>query len=68
MPEDKSRIVEEGNYHKFTKSKDQHKMRKMLLETGDREMVEVRLIVAERIGVHGLTVASRPLRPTAFGA
>lgn len=38
---DKSRIVEEGNYHKFTKSKDSPQMAKMLLDTGDRELVEV---------------------------
>lgn len=38
---DKSRIVEEGNYHKFTKSKDSSRMAKMLLDTGDRELVEV---------------------------
>jgi predicted NAD-dependent protein-ADP-ribosyltransferase YbiA (DUF1768 family) len=39
---DKSRIVEEGNYHKFTKSKNHEQMLKMLLDTGDRELVEVR--------------------------
>jgi predicted NAD-dependent protein-ADP-ribosyltransferase YbiA (DUF1768 family) len=38
---DKSRIVEEGNYHKFTKSKDSKHFTKMLLDTGDRELVEV---------------------------
>lgn len=38
---DKSRIVEEGNYHKFTKSKGKPEMLKWLLETGDRELVEV---------------------------
>lgn len=38
---DKSRIVEEGNYHKFTKGKDSPWMAKKLLETGDRELVEV---------------------------
>ena len=37
---DKSRIVEEGNYHKFTKSTPE--MRQKLLDTGDRELVEVR--------------------------
>ena len=41
MDTDKSRIVEEGNYHKFTKSKESPQMLKMLLETGDRELVEV---------------------------
>jgi predicted NAD-dependent protein-ADP-ribosyltransferase YbiA (DUF1768 family) len=39
---DKSRIVEEGNYHKFTKGKESSWMAKKLLETGDRELVEVR--------------------------
>lgn len=38
---DKSRIVEEGNYHKFTKGKHSPWMAKKLLETGDRELVEV---------------------------
>jgi len=39
---DKIRIVEEGNYHKFTKAKQGAQMAKMLLDTGDRELVEVR--------------------------
>ena len=38
---DKSRIVEEGNYHKFTNSKSNPGMAKKLLDTGDRELVEV---------------------------
>jgi len=38
---DKSRIVEEGNYHKFTKSKESEQMLKALMATGDRELVEV---------------------------
>ncbi|KAK3621415.1 hypothetical protein LTR56_022809 [Elasticomyces elasticus] len=37
---DKSRIVEEGNYHKFTKSKTKPEMLGMLMATGDRELVE----------------------------
>ncbi|KAK0855228.1 hypothetical protein LTR03_001994 [Friedmanniomyces endolithicus] len=37
----KSRIVEEGNYHKFTKSKSKPEMLGMLLATGDRELVGV---------------------------
>lgn len=41
---DKSRIVEEGNYHKFTKGKDSPWMAKKLLETGDRELVEVSIV------------------------
>ncbi|KAK3050872.1 hypothetical protein LTR09_007950 [Extremus antarcticus] len=38
--EHKSRIVEEGNYHKFTKGKESREMAKQLLATGDRELVE----------------------------
>ncbi|KAK4495789.1 hypothetical protein PRZ48_013057 [Zasmidium cellare] len=38
--EHKSRIVEEGNYHKFTKSKEEEGLLKKLLETGERELVE----------------------------
>ncbi|KAF2167991.1 hypothetical protein M409DRAFT_22135 [Zasmidium cellare ATCC 36951] len=38
--EHKSRIVEEGNYHKFTKSKEDKGMLRKLLDTGDRELVE----------------------------
>ncbi|KAF2016183.1 DUF1768-domain-containing protein [Aaosphaeria arxii CBS 175.79] len=37
---EKYRIVVEGNYLKFTKSKDADELRKMLLATGDRELVE----------------------------
>jgi ribA/ribD-fused uncharacterized protein len=37
---DKLRIVEEGNWHKFTKSKEVAKFKKLLLDTGDRELVE----------------------------
>jgi ribA/ribD-fused uncharacterized protein len=37
---DKLRIVEDGTYHKFTKSVDAENLRKMLLETGDKELVE----------------------------
>ncbi|PSK55989.1 hypothetical protein B9Z65_4867 [Elsinoe australis] len=36
----KSKIVEEGNYHKFTKTPAGDKLREKLLETGDRELVE----------------------------
>lgn len=38
---DKSRIVAEGNYHKFTKCKEAAEMSKSLLATGNRELVEV---------------------------
>jgi len=40
---DKSRIVEEGNWHKFTNAKESSEMQKLLLATGERELVEVRL-------------------------
>ncbi|KAF2712183.1 DUF1768-domain-containing protein [Pleomassaria siparia CBS 279.74] len=36
----KSKIVEEGNYHKFTISNGAQGMQLMLLATGDRELVE----------------------------
>jgi predicted NAD-dependent protein-ADP-ribosyltransferase YbiA (DUF1768 family) len=53
---DKSRIVEEGNYHKFTKGKESAEMAKLLLATGDRELVEVsaRWTVGCRILLTGL--------------
>ncbi|KAB2569917.1 N-glycosidase [Lasiodiplodia theobromae] len=38
--EHKSRIVEEGNWWKFTSSKEQSQLRDRLLATGDRELVE----------------------------
>ncbi|KAK4996491.1 hypothetical protein LTR66_003907 [Elasticomyces elasticus] len=38
--ENKSRIVEEGNYHKFTSSEPQLQLKRKLLETGERELVE----------------------------
>jgi hypothetical protein len=37
---EKSRIVEEGNYHKFTISEDAERLRILLMETGERELVE----------------------------
>jgi ribA/ribD-fused uncharacterized protein len=37
---DKLRIVEEGNYHKFTISEDAENLKAMLLATGERELVE----------------------------
>ena len=36
----KEKIVEEGNWYKFTKTKSEN-LRQKLLETGDRELVEV---------------------------
>ncbi|KAH8732486.1 hypothetical protein GQ44DRAFT_585201, partial [Phaeosphaeriaceae sp. PMI808] len=36
----KVRIVEEGNYHKFTKSGDAERLRGLLEATGERELVE----------------------------
>ncbi|KAF2145160.1 uncharacterized protein K452DRAFT_244855 [Aplosporella prunicola CBS 121167] len=38
--ENKSRIVEEGNFYKFTHSKEKTQLAKLLLATGDRELVE----------------------------
>ncbi|KAF2097538.1 DUF1768-domain-containing protein [Rhizodiscina lignyota] len=38
--EHKSRIVEEGNWWKFTVSKEKHQIKEALLATGDREIVE----------------------------
>jgi predicted NAD-dependent protein-ADP-ribosyltransferase YbiA (DUF1768 family) len=46
---DKSRIVEEGNYHKFTKCQDSKHFTKMLLDTGDRELVEVSMIACHNM-------------------
>jgi ribA/ribD-fused uncharacterized protein len=37
---DKLEIVTQGNYHKFTSSRDAADLRAWLLETGDRELVE----------------------------
>ena len=39
--DEKMRIVEEGSYHKFTKSEGCKEMRERLLATGDGELVEV---------------------------
>ena len=36
----KLEIVTQGNYHKFTISEDAENLRKMLLATGERELVE----------------------------
>jgi len=38
--ESKLRIVEEGNWFKFTDSKDAEELKKQLLATGEREIVE----------------------------
>lgn len=48
MPTDKSRIVEEGNWHKFTKTKGRPELAQLLLDTGDRELVEVSLTRSHR--------------------
>lgn len=65
----KSRIVEEGNYHKFTKARQSAEMAKKLLDTGDRELVEVS---SKRLRTPGLsstlTSRCRHLPPTASGA
>lgn len=41
--ENKLRIVEEGSYLKFTASTVAEELKKTLLETGDKEIVEVRI-------------------------
>jgi predicted NAD-dependent protein-ADP-ribosyltransferase YbiA (DUF1768 family) len=41
--EAKLRIVEEGNWFKFTESKVAEELKKQLLATGEREIVEVHL-------------------------
>ena len=60
----KLRIVEEGSYHKFTKSEDAANLKKLILETGDREIVEVSHVLAawKRL------TESRPLHSTRSGA
>lgn len=43
---EREKIVQEGSYYKFTNAVDEgHKkwLKKLLLETGDRELVEVRV-------------------------
>lgn len=37
----KLKIVEDGNYWKFTKSEDAENLKRLILSTGDREIVEV---------------------------
>jgi ribA/ribD-fused uncharacterized protein len=39
--ENKLRIVEEGTWFKFTASKNSDELKKLLLETGEREIIEV---------------------------
>lgn len=65
---DKSRIVEEGNYHKFTKCQDSPHFTKMLLDTGDRELVEVSVIWIPQDVERLLTSQRRPRLQIAFGA
>jgi len=65
----KSRIVEEGNYHKFTKSKTGPGMLKALLDTGDRELVEVSAHPPAAPTRHALTaIICRLHRQTGYGA
>jgi len=64
---DKSRIVEEGNYHKFTKGKESPWMAKKLLETGDRELVEVSTHDTDLL-LTKLTSIPRPPQQIASGA
>ena len=62
---DKYRIVEEGNWHKFTKSKDHEELAKKLLSTGDREIVEVSLSLYMVSPVS--LILGRPLLLIGFG-
>ena len=39
--ENRDRIVEEGNWNKFKNAKEGPALRKLLLKTGERELVEV---------------------------
>lgn len=39
--EHRERIVEEGNWHKFCTPTGQSELKKLLLDTGERELVEV---------------------------
>ena len=64
---DKDRIVEEGNLHKFTKGKESPEMLKKLLETGDRELVEVMRLTSRLMRVK-LLMKHRRLRTTEYGA
>ena len=65
---DKSRIVEEGNYHKFTKAKGgPEKMMRMLLDTGDRELVEVRPVLSPFSLIQLSRSLHRQARQTVFG-
>ena len=63
--------MEEGNYHKFTKGKENPDMMRKLLATGERELIEVSFRPAARRKC--LTVASantldRHLQRIAYGA
>lgn len=40
---ERMRIVEEGTWWKFTESNDKEELKRLLLETGERELVEVGL-------------------------
>lgn len=47
----RKKIVEEGNWWKFTSENDGGALGKKLLETGERELVEVRGVSANKLGV-----------------
>ena len=57
MYTDKSRIVEEGNYYKFSKSTPE--MWQKLLGTGDRELVEVGWIASSITKKHSADVSTQ---------
>jgi ribA/ribD-fused uncharacterized protein len=43
---EKERIVEEGSWLKFTQSENRKQLRELLLATGEKELVEVRIILS----------------------
>ncbi|KAI9709743.1 MAG: hypothetical protein M1820_003145 [Bogoriella megaspora] len=63
--ENKSRIVEEGNWWKFTNCLDQPHIKRLLLETGDRELVEASPV--DRIWGVGFDAQSAEANREAWG-
>ena len=62
---DKLRIVEEGNYLKFTVSDDAAALRAMLLATGERELVEASPM--DRIWGVGFAAKNAPMKRARWG-
>jgi ribA/ribD-fused uncharacterized protein len=44
--QEKERIVEEGSWMKFTQSENVEELRELLLATGEKELVEVRIVLS----------------------